>query len=37
MRRVGAATYVRQERAGMQRIDSRPSLAAIYKAYGLKF
>ncbi len=29
MRRVGAATYVRQERAGMQRIDSRPSLAAI--------
>ena len=29
MRRVGAATYIRQERAGMRRIDSRPSLGAI--------
>jgi pimeloyl-ACP methyl ester carboxylesterase len=29
MRRVGAATYIRQEQAVMTRIDSRPSLAAI--------
>lgn len=29
MRRVGAATYMRQERAVMDRIDSRPSLAAV--------
>jgi len=28
-RRVGAATYLRQERALLQRVDSRPSLAAI--------
>jgi pimeloyl-ACP methyl ester carboxylesterase len=29
VRRVGAATYLRQERALLQRIDSRPSLGAI--------
>ncbi|MBX3498579.1 MAG: alpha/beta fold hydrolase [Alphaproteobacteria bacterium] len=29
IRRVGAATYLRQERALLQRVDSRPSLAAI--------
>jgi pimeloyl-ACP methyl ester carboxylesterase len=29
LRRVGAATYLRQEQAVMERIDSRPSLAAI--------
>ncbi|TXL74114.1 alpha/beta fold hydrolase [Vineibacter terrae] len=30
MRRVGAATYLRQEQAVMTRADSRPSLAAIH-------
>jgi pimeloyl-ACP methyl ester carboxylesterase len=29
VRRVGAATYLRQERALLQRVDSRPSLGAI--------
>ncbi len=29
VRRVGAATYLRQERALLQRVDSRPSLSAI--------
>ncbi len=29
IRRVGAATYLRQERALLQRVDSRPSLGAI--------